>query len=202
MRSHLASAHLLASEQPGPGGRRIPVASGAYVATEIADPSRMTVLPPSPATRPMIRFERARFADVEAEIAPLWAAHWAEIGQDRERVPLDPDLVKYRALDTLGMLEITAARRGSDLVGYVFSVVDTHLHYRSTLFAAQDLRYLAPACRGGRTALRLGQAHEAQLRARGVVKAFTNVKRAHDRDGQLFEHMGWKPVEILYTKVL
>ena len=137
-----------------------------------------------------ISFERARFASIEAEIAPLWAAHWREIGEDRDRVPLDPDIEKYRALDTLGLLEITATRRGPDLVGYLFSVVDTHLHYHSTLFAAQDLRYLRPDCRGGRTALRMGEAHEAQLRARGVVKAFANVKQIHDRDGQLFEHMG------------
>ena len=150
----------------------------------------------------MIRFERARFAEIEAEIAPLWAAHWAEIGQDRDRVPLDPDLAKYRALDTLGMLEITAARRDGALVGYLFSVVDTHLHYRSTLFAAQDLRYLAPACRGGRTALRLGEAHERQLRARGVVKMVAGVKRAADRDGRLFEAMGWRPAETLYVKAL
>ncbi len=149
-----------------------------------------------------ISFERARFADIEAEIAPLWADHWQEIGQDREAVPLDPDCMKYRSLDAGGHLEITTARRAGALVGYVFSLVDFHLHYRSTLFAGQDLRYLAPCCRGGRTALRMGQAHEAQLRARGVVKAFANVKRTHDRDGQLFEHMGWRAVETLYVKVL
>ena len=202
MRSHLASTHLSASERPNPGGYKILAASGAYVATEIADPSRVTVLSTGPATRPMIRFDRATFAEIEAEIAPLWAAHWAEIGQDRDRVPLDPDLAKYRALDAGGFLEITAARRDGALVGYVFSVVDTHLHYRSTLCAGQDLRYLRTDCRGGRTALRLAEAHEAQLRARGVVKAFANVKRAHDRDGRLFEHLGWTPSETLFTKVL
>ena len=150
----------------------------------------------------MIIFAREPFPALAGEIMPLWEAHWREIGQDRERVLLDPDWDKYGRLDALGMLEITAARRGGALVGYLFSVVDTHLHYRSTIFAAQDLRYLRPDCRGGRTALRLAEAHEAQLRARGVVKAIGNVKLASDRDGRLFDHLGWRPAETLYVKAL
>lgn len=150
----------------------------------------------------MIAFSAERFAALVPEIMPLWEAHWLEIGQDRDRVPLDPDWEKYGRLDELGMLEITAARRDGALVGYVFSAVDTGLHYRTTLFAQQDLRYLRPDCRGGRTALRMAQAHEAQLRARGVVKMIGNVKRHHDRDGRLFRFLGWRAAETLFVKAL
>ncbi len=150
----------------------------------------------------MIRFERARFADVEAEIAPLWEANWREVSPDQERVPLDPDWAKYRALDLGGFLEVTTARRSGVLVGYSISTVDGHLHHRSTLFAMQDLRYLRPDCRGGRTAMRMSQAHEVQLRARGVAVMLTAVAEGADRDGRLLRRLGWAPAETIYSKGL
>lgn len=141
------------------------------------------------------------FEDIRDEIEPLWLLHWQEIGQDKDRVPLDPDWGRYAALDASGHLAVVTVRKGGVLIGYAFALVDTHLHYRSTLFASLDLYYLLPAHRGGRTALRLFQALEAELAARGVVKAVGNTKLAADQ-GRLFQHLGWRETERLFVKTL
>ena len=142
-----------------------------------------------------------RFADVRDEIGALWLLHWQEIGQDKDVIPLDPDWDRYAALDASGHLAIVTVRKGGALIGYAFAIVDTHLHYRSTLFAALDLYFILPAHRGGRTALRLFQVLEAELKARGVVKAVGNTKLAHDQ-GRLFAFLGWREAERLYVKTL
>lgn len=147
----------------------------------------------------MITFAVEPWAGIKDEIGPLWQRHYDEIAEDKERVPLDPDLDKYGRLAEAGCLHIVAARRGRELVGYAFVIVDTHLHYRRTLFAAFDLYWLDPAFRGGRTALRLFQAVERHLAALGVVKAIANTKLAHDH-GRLFRAMGWREAERLFVK--
>ena len=100
-----------------------------------------------------------------------------------------------------GSLAIVTARRADELVGYVFAVVDTHLHYRSTRFAMLDLYYLRPDCRGGRTFLRMLCEMQAMLMQAGVVKVIGNTKLAHDQ-GRVFEALGWREAERIFVKVL
>jgi GNAT superfamily N-acetyltransferase len=148
-----------------------------------------------------MRFAVESFSDIRDEIMPLWQRHYDEIAEDQERVPLDPDWDKYDRLAVMGALQIVTARTVGQLVGYAFVVVDTHLHYRTTLFAVFDLYYVAPEHRGGRTALRLFQAVERHLASLGVVKAIANTKLAHDH-GRLFQFMGWREAERLFVKSL
>jgi hypothetical protein len=147
----------------------------------------------------MITFQQEPWSAIRDEIWPLWQSHYAEIAEDQERVPLDPDWDKYDALAAMDKLSITTARRGSDLVGYQFYVVDTHIHYRTTLFAASDLYFVHPNCRGGRTAMRLFKAAEAALALQGVVKVISNTKLAHDQ-GRLLRALGWREAERLFVK--
>jgi hypothetical protein len=144
-------------------------------------------------------FQQEPWAALREEIWPLWQLHYVEIAEDKERIPLDPDWDKYDRLAEGGHLQIITARRDSALIGYVFAVVDTHLHYRTTLVAQFDLYWLRPKCRGGRTAWRMFEAMDQHLASLGVVKAFGNTKLAHDQ-GRLFEAMGWREAERLFVK--
>jgi GNAT superfamily N-acetyltransferase len=149
----------------------------------------------------LIELQQERFSAVRNEIGPLWDAHYDEVDRNTFGLPLDPDWNRYAVLDDAGLLLIVTARLAGKLVGYVFALVDTHLHYRSTLFASLDLYYLAPAHRGGRTALRLFLALSAALKARGVKRVLGNTKAVRGQD-RLFQFMGWVLDDRVYIKTL
>lgn len=142
-----------------------------------------------------------RWKDLRAEMLPLLEQHWREVALNHAQVPLDIDEAKYRQLDESGALHIVTVRKDGVLVGYHVAVVATHLHYASTLHGITDVYWIAPERRHGVTALRMFERVERELKALGVVKLFTATK-LHLDQGALFEHMGYKPVERLYAKMI
>lgn len=149
----------------------------------------------------MITLQTETFGAIKDELMTLWGPHYLEVAEDKERIPLDPDWEKYAVLSLRGSLAIVTARDGGELVGYVFAVVDTHLHYRSTRFAMLDLYYLRPDKRGGRTFVRMLCRMEEFLKKVRVVKVIGNTKLAHDQ-GRVFEALGWREAERIFVKVL
>jgi hypothetical protein len=149
----------------------------------------------------MIAIARETFGTIRDDLMPLWQRHYDEVAEDKEVVPLDPDWEKYAVLALRGSLAVVTARRDGAIVGYVFAVVDTHLHYRSTRFAMLDLYYLRPDCRGGRTFVRMLIEMQTMLRQVGVVKVIGNTKLAHDQ-GRVFRALGWREAERIFVKVL
>ena len=149
----------------------------------------------------LVTYQVEEYDTCRAEIDACLRVHWLEIALDHDAVPLDKDEAGYRALANAGQLSIVTARRGGELVGYHASIVRPHLHYRSTLHAHVDVYWLRPDCRRGLVGYRLLQAAERALKARGVRKVFTGTKLHKDR-GVLFERLGYRETERLYTKIL
>lgn len=147
----------------------------------------------------MITFETESWDAIRDEIAPLWRLHYEEIASDRDRIPLAPDYVKYQRYSDCGQLHITVAREGGRMVGYAFALVDTALHYATTLCGFYDLYWLEPERRKGMAGIMLLKETEKALKARGVRKIFTGTKVWKDV-GPLFERMGWQETERLFTK--
>lgn len=135
------------------------------------------------------------------EAAQLFKRHWREIALNHAEVPLDIDHERYDALAEAGALHIVTARKGGLLIGYHLAIVSGHLHYKSTLHGITDIYYVVPECRHGTLAIRLFQAVERELKKVGVRKLFTATK-LHLDQGRLFEHLGYKPVERLYAKLI
>lgn len=138
---------------------------------------------------------------VKSEMVPLWNRHWREVALNHADVPLDVDHERYDSLADAGALHVLTVRRDGKLIGYHIAIVSGHLHYRSTLHGITDVYWIAPECRHGVTAVRMFQAVERELRKLGVRKLFTATK-LHLDQGKLFEHLGFKPVERLYAKIL
>lgn len=138
---------------------------------------------------------------VKDEMSHLWPDHWQEVAVNKEQIKLDPDLDTYAAFANAGMLHIVVARKEGEVIGYHFSIVRPHLHYRQSLSAFTDIYYIAPQYRTGRTPLRLFEYVEKTLKARGVQKMFTGTKLSLDA-GPLFEHMGWTETERLFVKMI
>ncbi len=147
----------------------------------------------------LVSFAVERWEDVKAEAAPLWPLHWDEVGQNKEKMPLDPDLAKLDLLDSRGMLHIVIARFEGRLVGYHASVIDTLIHYRTVLAAKGDLHWLHPDHRKGTTGLRLLKEVERTLRLRGVQVMYDFTKTYADK-GPVFEHLGYRHIEKTYSK--
>lgn len=149
----------------------------------------------------MITFAVEDWFAVKDEMSHLWPDHWQEVAVNKDAIKLDPDFDTYATFANNGMLHIVVARKEGQIVGYHFSVVRPHLHYRQSLSAFTDIYYIAPAHRTGRTPLRLFQFVEKTLEARGVQKMFTGTKLSLDA-GPLFEHMGWTETERLFVKMI
>jgi hypothetical protein len=150
----------------------------------------------------VITFQVEPWPLVRGEASLLWQSHYDEIGIGKTLgFPLDPDFPRLDRTHALGGLHIVTVRADGILVGYHASFVDTLVHYRTVLIGNSDLYWLRPDMRKGRVALRLFQKVEETLRARGVKILFDATKLELDR-GELFEFLGYVPLERRYYKVI
>ena len=149
----------------------------------------------------MLTYSVESWPDVSNEIIPLWQAHNAEVAALDDRALLDPDFDRYMRLHLSGGLHVIAAREAGEVVGYLFAVVETHLHRKSTLCAFFDAYYVKPEHRRGWAGINLFKAAERTLKARGVRKMHTGTKLWKDV-GLLFERLGWMETERLFTKTI
>jgi L-amino acid N-acyltransferase YncA len=157
----------------------------------------------APAYRAMrgIYCQQERFVDVFAEAEPLLVKHWQEVAHYQD-IPLDVDCNAYATAESQGKLRIYTARDCGTLIGYAAFFVSFNPHYASSLQAMQDVIYLDPAHRGGRTGIKLIKHAEAALKAEGVQVIYHHVKAAHPLLGKILEHMHYTAVDTIYGKRL
>ena len=139
----------------------------------------------------------ATFIEELREVIPL---HYDELCVTKD-FPLLPDYEAYGRLYVAGLLKCITARDESGLVGYAIFIVQPHLHYRSCKTAFEDIYFLKKEHRLGRTGIRLFQFAEEALRADGVNRIIMHTK-IHMDNSRLFEYLGYKHTDKLYTKIL
>jgi hypothetical protein len=136
--------------------------------------------------RGRLEFKWERFTKLQPELVPLFKRHWKEIALDRDIVPLDPDWDYYLAVDSRQLLHILTARApNGKLAGYIFNIVGSHNHYKSTRFANTEMFYLHPYFRKG-------------------WQPVINFK-LHFQDGrvgQFLSRLGYEPTDIVMRKKL
>jgi len=147
----------------------------------------------------MITCQVENWLDVKNEAAPLWEPHYDEVGQNKEKMYLNPDLGKLDKFESLGMLHIVTIRKDGELVGYHMAIIDTLLHYRHILAAHGDLYWIRKDCRAGGIPLKLFKKVEQTLKQRGVQVMYEATKLYFDHD-RLFTHLGYKAIERKYSK--
>lgn len=149
-------------------------------------------------------FARVPIATVAAELQALAEREYEEVGQ-KNLAGLNVDWDRYRELDAAGNLATFIVKRGHGnagrIVGYSVFVVQTHIHYRDALVAANSAVYVAPEARAGRIVLKLLRYAEIGLEAQGVRKIYYHVKRERDF-GPLLAHLGYEDAERMFAKVL
>ena len=149
-----------------------------------------------------LTFQREKWTDCVAEMRALWPEHWAELALDREKVELGCDEAKYEQGEALGCLLIVTARADGRLVGYYYGMLMTHLHYRNAgLMCYSDVYFLKPEYRRGVNGVRFILAILSALKEIGAVKLYMSTKE-HQNHGELFEHLGGKLSDHVYTWML
>jgi GNAT superfamily N-acetyltransferase len=142
-----------------------------------------------------------RWNDMHEEFEPFIAPHWAELGLDHQDVPVSIDWNKYSDLDTKEQLHVVCVRLNNNLIGYHISVISTMLHYSTTKHAIVDLYYLKPEYRKTKIGVEMFKFAERAFKKLGVVKVINGTK-LHLNHTALFEGLGFKPTEIIFTKIL
>ena len=148
----------------------------------------------------MITVQVENWRDVWKEAEPLWTPHYNEVGQNKVKMKLNPDIEKYNLINDLGKLHIVTVRKDGRLAGYHAASIDTLLHYKDILVSNSDLYWIDHSCRGAAgAALKLFAEVERSSRARGVQILYDATKLYLDHD-RLFQHLGYKPIERRYSK--
>ena len=143
---------------------------------------------------------RESLAAVWHEAQPLLLEHWREIAHFQD-IPLEPKVEAYFACDAAGKVRVFTARDRGALVGYAAYMVDTGLHYASSLQATQDVLFLLPAHRNAGNGAALIDFADRQLRSEGVQCVYQHVKLAFDF-GPLLKGLGYAPVETIHVRRL
>lgn len=139
----------------------------------------------------------ATFIEELTQIIPV---HYDELCVTKD-FPLMPDYEAYGRLYNAGLLRCITARSEEGLVGYAIFIVQPHLHYKTCKTAFEDIYFLKKEHRLGRTGIRLFQFAEEALRAEGVNRIIMHTK-IHLDNSRLFEYLGYKHTDKLYTKIL
>lgn len=136
------------------------------------------------------------------EISPLLQEHWQEIRHYPD-IPLDPDWNAYLSMQAAGRLRVFTARvtATGELAGYAIYFVGPHPHYKSTVFAVQDILFVHPNFRHNATGARLILWCDQQLKAEGVQVAVQHVKVAHDFSPML-ERLGYETMDKILVRRL
>ena len=149
----------------------------------------------------MIDLGTEKIADVAGEIDSLLAMHYDEIAADKHLIKLDPDWGKYESLERDDSLRIFTARHEGKLIGYSVFFLAWHPHYKSNLFAQNDILYLHPDHRKGRDGIRLIHYSEEQLKKDRVDKIMWHVKVKNDWR-KILARMGYVEQDVIMAKAV
>lgn len=148
----------------------------------------------------MTTFQIEDYMVVEPELQAIYPEHYEELTVSKN-FPLDPDYERYRKMSQMGILKLYTCRDDGVLIGYVVMVVGPGLHYKTCMVAHEDLYYLKKDYRKGRLGIKMFQYVEEELKKIGIDRVVMGTKVYSD-NSRLFEYLGYRFYEKLYTKEL
>lgn len=148
-----------------------------------------------------MRYQEEQYEEIVEDIQPLIKKHWKEIAIHQDKIKLNPDYSKYETLSAMGMIRFFTVRDKEKLVGYFVVFVQPHIHYSEHVFAMNDIIYLDPDYRGGKTAFNLINFAESTLANSGVSVLMINMK-VHAPFDKLLRGCGFENTEMLYSKYI
>jgi hypothetical protein len=134
------------------------------------------------------------------EMETIFPAHYEELCVTKD-FPLAPDYKRYWTMAEMGWLVCINCMNDDDLVGYIVFIIQPHLHYSTCITAFEDIYYLKPEYRKGRTGIKMFKYAEEVMKEIGVHRIIYHTK-VHLDNSRLFEYLGYKNTDKTYTKIL
>lgn len=142
----------------------------------------------------------------EPNLLDLLREHWEDLAVYKDKLPLEPDLPRYRALEAAGVYRLWTARDGKTLAGYIGWFLQPHIHHKSTVLAFDDLYILSAPYRRGWAGIRMFTTCLDALKELGVTRVIMHSKIHYqaDRGGlePLFRRLGFDPIDTLWSRSL
>ena len=148
-----------------------------------------------------MKIAEERLTDILGEFVEITKAHYKEIALYQDKIPLDPAWDKYLELDKAGNITCVTARDDGELVGYAVFIQTPHIHYQTTVYAHNDVLYLAPEYRGGSLGVDLLVISESALITKGVDVVYLHMKSSKPWH-KLAEACGFSLIEYGYSKFI
>jgi len=134
------------------------------------------------------------------ELKEIIKDHYEELSVTKE-YPLDPDWDAYLNILNNGKLKFITCKDNGKLIGYIIFFVYHHIHYKTCLCAFEDIYFLKKEYRKGRVGLKMFQFAEKLLKEQGINRIIYNTK-VHQDNSTLFEYLGYKFIDKVFTKLL
>jgi hypothetical protein len=129
-------------------------------------------------------------------------AHWEELGEHKDEMPLDTDYGRLIRQNRTGTYRVWAARDGKTLVGYLAFYIFYPPHHRATMIATDDGYYLDPAYRVGWNGVKMWRSALDALAKLGVIGVIGNdrlhFQMARGGIGAIFRRLGGTPTDRLW----
>jgi len=148
----------------------------------------------------MIIYEDVNGVDFIEEFMQVLPLHYDELCVTKE-FPLNPDWDAYKAMAQAGMLRTITCRNDGELIGYIAFFIQPHVHYKDCKTAYEDVYFIKKEYRKGRVGIKLFQYAEKVLKERGINRIIAHTK-IHLDNSRLFEYLGYKHTDKLFTKIL
>jgi hypothetical protein len=134
------------------------------------------------------------------EIRRLLQLHYEEVSLIKN-YPLNPDYSLYMLMDSKDLIKVILCKKDNQIIGYIVFALSKHLHYQDCLVANEDIYFLMPEYRQGRTGIRMFKFAEEYLKSINVdmIKYSTKV---HLDKSSIFEYLGYENTEKVFTKML
>lgn len=134
------------------------------------------------------------------EMKLLFPLHYEELCVVKD-FELNPDYAAYKRMCDAGMLRCITCRCDGELIGYIIFIIQPHLHYMSCKTAFEDIYFVKKEYRKGRIGIKLFQYAENVLKGIGVDRIVMHTK-VHLDNSKLFEYLGYKMTDKIFTKLL
>lgn len=124
--------------------------------------------------------------------------HYDEV-ETLKDLQLNPDYCIYFEADKKNLVKVILCEDDNKLIGYIVFFVGPNLHYKHCLIATEDIYYLKPEYRKGRTGIKMFQFAEKYLKSIGINMIRYSTRTKLD-NSKLFEYLGCNFIEKVFIK--
>lgn len=148
----------------------------------------------------MVTFQQESLYEIIDEVDELLQLHYLELTLNRDKIKLEPMWERYSALEFAGAFVVYTARSNGRLIGYSAFFLNNHLHYADLKTAINDVLFIHPEFRVGRTGIGMIRFSERELvKQLGSFKLVWHAKLSNELSS-ILERMGYSVEEVMLAK--